>query len=821
MDQHTRPHPHDDAGLSLVEVLVATVITVLIGAAGTALISGVGRMMTSSQASTQTVGQLESASTQLLRDVTDARQVIDATPSSLTLEVVRDTACVLTTWTADDDELRVSRTTFTQAPGSPGDPACASTGGERAEVRVVQRLTDNEPFEFFSRESTSEPLALPVSADDVARVTWALTATPAYPADADPRTVASGAAVAQSTGSTGGGASQDARAPLLEVVTPHEGVGQPVLRWADPTPAVTQAWTLFRIAYPEGGTAAGTWEALITLPGSQSTYTDASLPAGYTARYILRATLTDGRTGPTSPQVATGIRPAPVTLTATGQDASIVVSWTAATGATAYDLYRDGALYQQSLTGTSWTDATGRGHSHAYRVVPVSRWERCATRAATCTEALQGYQVPTGTLATTTLPGGSPTAVRRVSLSVGAWSAPLPVTGLRADRRAVAGPVDEVGSVWDAAIDVTWAHSAWTGGHAAAARAATRYAVVRGTVTLAAATSGTGLTDGSAPRGVVATYTVTPTASTLTGAPATTGRLTYPDAPLCSATATSTRSAVVGVGAVTGGTSYRSQLIWRSGAQGEGASAGGAPVPVGTILGSGATYDPLPHATAHSWRGQASASGGGETGVWGPWGPDCGATTHALPVPTPPAFPAPTCSGTPTGYAPATVSWTRSTAGSTSWSYRQATSPAGAGTYSAGVTRTESATTSDGHSTLVRSASLGGSCSATILRPPPPPASSPGVNSPECSPYRGLGTVQTMLDSAFRSFSPPAGTVAGPPSSGSSAADWGTYLQGSYAARNLVCTFGRAHPLRDSFSGMVVGEVVISGRWTQSGVDAT
>ncbi|WP_163275556.1 prepilin-type N-terminal cleavage/methylation domain-containing protein [Cellulomonas iranensis] len=425
---NARASLRSDRGYSLIEILVGLVISAAIVGAIIALIGGTSRLMTSAQASTQTMGQLESASTQLMRDVTDARAIIEATPSSLTLEVVRDSACVLTTWTAAGGELSVSRVTFTQAPGAPGDPACADSGGERAEVRAVQRLTTTAPFAYFSRESTDTSLEDPVQADDVARVTWSLMATPAYPADAESRTVASGAAINQRSGSSGGGQVDDARAPLLEVVTPHEGVGQPVLRWTDPTPAPTQSWTLFRIAYPEGGSASGTWEALITLPAASTGYTDTSLPAGYTARYILRASLTDGRTGPTSNQVATGVRPAPVTLTATGQLDKIALSWTAAPGATAYDLYRDGALYQPSLPGTTWTDSTGRGHSHAYRIVPVNRWERCAVRAARCTEALQTYQVPVGTPDTASLPGGSPTAVRRLSAvneAAGAYTSPL------------------------------------------------------------------------------------------------------------------------------------------------------------------------------------------------------------------------------------------------------------------------------------------------------------------------------------------------------------------------------------------------------------
>lgn len=418
-----------DAGVTLPELLVAMLISAAVIGVGIALVSFTGRMMTSSQASAKTIAQLQDASTQLMRDVQDGRKIIEASPTRLVLEVVRDSACVLTTWEATEDgTLDVTRLSFTMPEGQPGDPACADSGGERTHRTVVDRFESAEaPFAYFSRASTEKPLDVPVITDDVARITWTLTSSPAYPADADSRTVSSGGALAQRTGTSGSGAVGDARSPLLAVTTTHEGVGQPHLTWNDPTPTLTDTWTIFRISYPEGGTASGTWEALITLPGSQDTYTDTGLPAGHTARYLVRATLTDGRTGPTSNQVATGVRPAPVTLTATGQDTGILVEWTAAPGATAYDLYRDGTLYRTSLSGTSYTDATGRGHSHAYRVVPVNRWERCATRAAKCTEGNQSYQVPTTTADSASLPGGSPTATRRLSTAnaaAGAFTSP-------------------------------------------------------------------------------------------------------------------------------------------------------------------------------------------------------------------------------------------------------------------------------------------------------------------------------------------------------------------------------------------------------------
>ncbi len=717
-----------DAGLSLAELLVAMLIATLIAATGVQLVIWGGRLMMTSGSSTTTMGELESASTQLLRDVQDARQVIDATSSSLTLEVVRDGACVRTAWTAADGSLTVARTTFVQADSATGDPACADTGGERAELTVVRHLDDLEPFTYFSKTSTSTPLTAPVRADDVARVAWSLTATPAYPRDAKQRTIASGAALSQRTGTSGGGQNAgDPRSPLLEVVTPHEGVDAPVLAWTDPTHALTQNYTLYRIAYAEGEPASTTWQALITLPATESSYRDVSLARGWTARYLLRATTTDGRQGPTSNQVATGRRPTATTATATGQTTAIRVDWPAVAGADSYDIYRDGVLVAVERTGTTWTDATGRGHAHSYLVVPVNRWERCATVSLRCTEANQTRTLNAGTAASAVLPTGG---VRRtLSAEASAWSAPPAVTDLTAARQPVQGSVDDPGSAWDARITVSWTASAWTGAYADAARAATRYAVARtSTGTALGTTASTSMDDASAPRGAVGTWSITPSAGGLTGPGAATQRLTYPDAPACSVelvAGAETRSARVHTADVAGGSAYRTRLTWRSGARGEG--AGSSPVPLGTILGRGAVYDPLPHSTAHSWRGQAAADGGGEAGIWGPWGGECGTTTGVLEPPAVPDFAAPTCTGTVSGYAPATIAWTRSS-GSTGWVYRQAQSASGAGTYSAQAYRSETAARTDGFSRIERSATRSSApCSATI---DPPPILAPACATP-------------------------------------------------------------------------------------------
>lgn len=126
-----------DRGMTLPELLVNMVILAAVVLIGTTLVSFTGRLMHSSQASAQTMGDLESAGSQLQRDIQDARRVIQADPASLQLEVVRDSACVLTIWSVTDhNTLHVERITFTQSDTAASEPACSDTGGEPESPRV-------------------------------------------------------------------------------------------------------------------------------------------------------------------------------------------------------------------------------------------------------------------------------------------------------------------------------------------------------------------------------------------------------------------------------------------------------------------------------------------------------------------------------------------------------------------------------------------------------------------------------------------------------------------------------------------------------------
>lgn len=483
----------------------------------------------------------------------------------------------------------------------------------------------------------SQPVYLP----DVTRVTWDLVELPAYK-HAVAKEITSGAAfTGRGASSDGIGAVQDAIAPQLRVVSSPDvfnsriGVDAPVLEWVDKSPELTASWTVYRVANPEGAGsgASTTWTAVMRLGAEATTFRDVSLPDGYSAQYIVVATLKDGRDGPSSNQVATGLRPAVPAITATGRQSAIALSWTRTDGADSWDLYRDGALYKSwssmkaaATVGAStvaWTDPTGTGHAHEYAVVAINRWERAAT--VTTAQGVrdpgaQANQLEVGTDSAAAFGAPGLTATRLVSTASGAWSAPLAPTAVTAANRQPAD-IDNPDSTWETVVDVTWTASAWTGGYSAAAAEATRYALVRGSTTVRTGVQDTKASDdGNAPRGATSTYKVT--ASTLaphplTGGTGTTSLLTWPAAPSCTATPggggqPATRAATVSVAAPGGQavTGLRQRI--RSGE---------------IRATSTDAWTTLAHSTTHYWRGQASNTGG-----YGPWSPECSTTTDVLAV---------------------------------------------------------------------------------------------------------------------------------------------------------------------------------------------
>ncbi|GEL48040.1 hypothetical protein CHO01_31560 [Cellulomonas hominis] len=448
-------------GVTLVELLVSMVIGTMTAFVVLSVLTSMGLLVTRSVSTTTTLSQLEDASGQLLRDVNDGKRILVADEDALTVQVVRDAVCTQRAWSIDGPDLVVETTTYTTER--------CSGGSTTARMAVVDGLfTATAPFKFYSALSQSFPMTFPVALNEVTRVTWDLTAQPTYP-NAREAKISSGAAFTGRGASSDGTGTQvnDATRPVLQVTTARVGVDQPALKWTDTSPELTKAWTVYRIANPEGTGSgmAATWEAVMRLGPTMLTWTDNTLPDGYTAQYTVQATLTDDRQGPASNQVATGLRPAAPTTTATGQQAGISVAWTRPAGADSFDLYRDGTLWRTwpqmksdgvdiSATTVTWIDATGVGHTHDYRIVAVNRWERAATASRGAADAgAQTNQVSTSTAQDAALGEPGLTATRVLSavrVEAGAFTAPAAPT-------ATASPT----TTWSNVI--TWAPAAWVG----------------------------------------------------------------------------------------------------------------------------------------------------------------------------------------------------------------------------------------------------------------------------------------------------------------------------------------------------------------------
>ncbi|NCT91980.1 hypothetical protein GXB85_13615 [Cellulomonas sp. APG4] len=375
-------HAADDRGVTMVEVLVAAVILmpVLIGI-GIGIYHFANSQYDFAGDREEVYTGLQSANSTIRRDVEDGVAIRVAEAQSLTVSVVRDGTCRLRAYEATGGELILTETFY---------DAESCSGGSRDTARtVVPNYTATETFTYFNADNKVIPTPVQ-DTRNIKRVAWALEGTPT---DQQPIDLPSSAAF-DGLGERAGTGTDDlqATAPLLSVITPVVGAGQPVLEWEDLTPTLTASWVVYRTMGPEGGTMSSP-EPVALLDATVTTWTDnvgsARLPAGYTAVYSVRAGLRDGTPGPGSNAVVTGLRPSVVTgVVATGAPTSIEVTWAPVVGATGYDIYRDGELRGRVGAVTTWTDGrtsvTGRsgwggadyGHSHAYRVVAVNRWEQ-------------------------------------------------------------------------------------------------------------------------------------------------------------------------------------------------------------------------------------------------------------------------------------------------------------------------------------------------------------------------------------------------------------------------------------------------------------
>ncbi|KQT98364.1 hypothetical protein ASG53_11935 [Sanguibacter sp. Leaf3] len=452
-------------------------------AMGISLLSSTFRVAASTQTRGDLWSSMTNASVQLIRDVNDGSKVTISEPRHLAVQVVRDGKCQTRDWEVVDSEL-ISTTTFYDAT------SCGGGGSTERKVVAIKGGLSRFEFTYYSSASIDNALPAPVSPGVVNRVGWSMSATPG-----DSTAVLkleSGAAFTGRGASTDGtGKIGDPLAGFLSVITNGsgiEGVSAPVLSWTDATPELTQGWAVYRTSYPDGADAAssGGWVQVAYLPTATPapgvmTYTDRTLPRGYTGIYVVRATVPDGY-GPTSNQRATGLRPSAAAVTSDGTPTSIDLAWTSAIGSTGYDIYRtDGAgtattpeLYRRwddiksTATKTSsgaalrwsWTDTLPAGRAHTYAVVPVNRWERAATTSS------QTASLPTGEALTKQYAGGTGTTQRVVR----------DVSNLTNNFTSPAAPTIALTANADWSNGIAYTPAPWSGGGGTIVTAPTRAA---------------------------------------------------------------------------------------------------------------------------------------------------------------------------------------------------------------------------------------------------------------------------------------------------------------------------------------------------------
>lgn len=474
MRQRQVPAARSEAGVTLVELLVVMAILGVLSAIVVSSIMWATRTTTSQSRNSVLWSRMQDATTQLVRDVNDASAITVATPNTMTTRVVRDNLCQERAWVADSATMRLSVTTTFYAQAECTGPSTSSTtrfignntvGTNDVGTNPTRLLAnpDGKTFTFYN-ESSDTPLTGEVDPDRVRRVEWTLLAE-AGEGYRD-QTLTSGASfIGQGSVDSGNGQVAVSVAPTLclalrtgtgkcpAVVAPNvgappalttgkiEGVDAPVLQWVDNSTTKALSWTVYRVANADGAPTT-TWKQVGFIPDPARTYwadttgySNDPLKAGYTAQYIVRATTAAGF-GPTSTQVKTGLRPPVSAVTATGSATSIAVSWARTTGATGYDVYRDGLLAKRITEGDTltWTDGpgqsgwtgTGYGHSHVYQVAATNAWEAHLTSGidfgTTIDEDINRLALGAGASATYTGAGRILTPAN--DLAAGAFTAP-------------------------------------------------------------------------------------------------------------------------------------------------------------------------------------------------------------------------------------------------------------------------------------------------------------------------------------------------------------------------------------------------------------
>jgi RHS repeat-associated protein len=156
-------------------------------------------------------------------------------------------------------------------------------------------------------------------------------------------------------------------------LTATAGANQVTLSWT--ASAGQTSYNVYR-----GTTAGGESTTPIATGVTGITYTNTGLTAGTSYYYQVMAVNSVGGSGASNEANATPTLPAPTGLLASATNTQIVLSWSASSGATSYNIYRSitsngegSTAYATGITATTYTDAgTTSGQVYYYKVAAVN-----------------------------------------------------------------------------------------------------------------------------------------------------------------------------------------------------------------------------------------------------------------------------------------------------------------------------------------------------------------------------------------------------------------------------------------------------------------
>ncbi|MBT0995491.1 prepilin-type N-terminal cleavage/methylation domain-containing protein [Cellulomonas sp. DKR-3] len=450
--------PARDAGFTLIEALVAMLITAVVGASFMMALRVAQRdahALPDRAAQWNATLDVQQA---LIRDVGRGSRIEVAEDQHLTIygvyeqtaDTTDDLRCIKRDYVVDPTAQTLSVTTTWL-----GSAKCVTTGAEESKTELLlSYYTGTHTFTYKGESGRTKTTPVEDLAS-IKLVHWDLETH--LPGLIEPQTLGSSQAFegrAEVTGCAEGTdcAIESVSAPVLELNTAVEGYDQPSVRWSN-TSSVTTGYAVYRTVWTTGAASDSKLRLVAQIANpATTTWTDTTLTAGQTASYVVAALDAAGREA-MSNSVVTGLRPGKAAApTATGSTTSIAVTWAAVSGATSYDVYRDGSLVRTGLTNRTFTDSTaaygwgssGYGHDHPYRVVAVNTWEQ------RWTTGIRGSDVaPLGTNVSASFQMKGARAYS--SLSAGAVTAPL-TPDVTADPNA------------NASNSITWTPStSWTG----------------------------------------------------------------------------------------------------------------------------------------------------------------------------------------------------------------------------------------------------------------------------------------------------------------------------------------------------------------------